>query len=406
MAITNLTTFEAALKVLYAGQKLTDIVNNGNPLLAMVPKMTKFGGRKMPLPVEYSHVSNLSSVFSTAQGTAGSQKLEEFELTRKKYYNIAQIDGETIRASEGDKAAFVSALKHSVDSALNGLKNVLAQQLYGLGNGQIGQLSATTSVTTTSFVLSNPYDAIHFPVGRKIEFSATQTGGSIIGSSTRTVTGSNLRTGEIGLSATLSGSGVAVSAYVYGADDYDNVLSGLQAWLPSSDPSATEFFGVNRAVDPAKLAGVRWDGSAQSIEEALIDACAQVAINGGVVDHIFVHPTKWAELAKALQARGTYELESVKAPVGTVSFSALKVAHQGGVAKVIADRSCPSNKAFCLQMNTWVLASLGECPGILEHDDNRLLRQASDDGVEVRVGYYAQLGCKAPAFNATVTLAS
>lgn len=405
MAITNMTTFEAALKILYDGQKLTDIVNNGNPLLAMVPKMTKFMGRKMPLPVEYSHVSNLSSVFGTAQATAGSQKLEEFELVRKKYYNIAQIDGETIRASEGDKGAFVSALKNSVDSALLGLKNVLAQQLYGSGNGQIGQLSATSTLTT-DFVLANPYDAIHFPVGRKIEFSADATGGSVVASSDRTVTAANLRTGVITVNATLSGSGVGVSYYVFGEDDYDNVLSGLQAWIPSSDPSATEFFGVNRSVDPAKLAGVRWDGSAQSIEEALIDACAQVSINGGVVDHIFLHPTKWAELAKSLQGRGTYELESVKAPVGTVSFSALKLAHQGGVAKVIADRSCPVSKAFCLQMNTWVLASLGECPGILQHDDNRLLRQSSDDGVEVRLGYYAQLGCRAPAFNATVTLSS
>jgi len=36
----------------------------------------------------------------------------------------------------------------------------------------------------------------------------------------------------------------------------------------------------------------------------------------------------------------------------------------------------------------------------------KMLRESSADSVEIRCGYYAQLGCRAPGFNARVTLAS
>ena len=57
-----------------------------------------------------------------------------------------------------------------------------------------------------------------------------------------------------------------------------------------------------------------------------------------------------------------------------------------------------------LSMSFWKLYSLGKCPKILDSDGLRMLRESNADAVEVRVGYYAQLGCRAPGFNATIAL--
>jgi hypothetical protein len=58
-----------------------------------------------------------------------------------------------------------------------------------------------------------------------------------------------------------------------------------------------------------------------------------------------------------------------------------------------------------LQMDVWKLYSLGAAPKLLNQDGNRVLRQSDEDGVEIRTGYYAQLGCRAPGFNIRLKLA-
>jgi hypothetical protein len=57
-----------------------------------------------------------------------------------------------------------------------------------------------------------------------------------------------------------------------------------------------------------------------------------------------------------------------------------------------------------LQLDVWKLYSLGKAPRILDADGLKMLRESSADAVEVRAGYYAQLGCRAPGWNANVKL--
>ena len=58
-----------------------------------------------------------------------------------------------------------------------------------------------------------------------------------------------------------------------------------------------------------------------------------------------------------------------------------------------------------LQMDVWKLYSLGKAPKILDSDGLKFLRDSTADSVEVRVGYYAQLGCRGPGYNVRVALA-
>ena len=75
-----------------------------------------------------------------------------------------------------------------------------------------------------------------------------------------------------------------------------------------------------------------------------------------------------------------------------------------GPIKVIPDQNCPANVAFMLQLDVWKLYSLGKAPKILDSDGLKFLRESTADAVEVRVGYYAQLGCRGPGYNVRIAL--
>jgi hypothetical protein len=140
-------------------------------------------------------------------------------------------------------------------------------------------------------------------------------------------------------------------------------VTGLPGWLPTTAPSSGDsFWGVDRSVDVTRLAGVRFDGSSESIEEALIDGAALVAREGGQPDMCFMNFTSYAALEKALGSKVQYV--DVKHEEADIAFAGIRVHAPYGPITVIPDRSCPSQTAYLLSMDNWKLRSLGEhtCP--------------------------------------------
>ena len=221
-----------------------------------------------------------------------------------------------------------------------------------------------------------------------------------------TITAINRNSGTLtvdALSAIDGGSGVAANDYIYQYGDYDGAISGLAAWLPSSAPGATSFFGVDRSVDTTRLGGQRYDGSSDTIIEALIEGMALVGREGGSPSHIFLSFAEFVKLEKALGAQIKREVQRKDSISG---YASLEMIGPSGSCEVIPDKDCPNSVAYILQMDTWTLASIGEVVQLTQLDGNRVLRQASDDGIEVRVHSYANLGCGGPGWNCRVTLPS
>jgi hypothetical protein len=192
--------------------------------------------------------------------------------------------------------------------------------------------------------------------------------------------------------------------YIFVQGDYDAKIKGLRAWLPDAAPTSTPFFSVDRTSDASRLAGIRVDGSNLPIEEALVKAANRVAREGGRPDHVFMSFDKFNDLVNSLGSKVQYVQEQVKAGTGYVGFQTIMIHGPRGAIKVIPDQNCPSDRAFMLQMDVWKLYSLGKCPRILDTDGLKMLRESSADAVEIRVGYYAQLGCRAPGYNANIQL--
>jgi hypothetical protein len=197
----------------------------------------------------------------------------------------------------------------------------------------------------------------------------------------------------------------AQNDYIFVQGDYDAKVKGLLAWIPSSAPASNDnFFSVNRSHDATRLAGIRVDGSNLPIEEALVKAASRVGREGHSPDVVFMSFAKYTDLVNALGSKVQFINEQVKAGQGFVGFQGVMIHGPRGAIKVIPDQNCPSDRAFMLTMKYWKLYSLNKAPRILDTDGLKMLRESSADAVEVRVGYYAQLGCRAPGANANISL--
>lgn len=380
------------------------MVYKDNPYLAMLAKMENFGGKNLPIPIIYGNPMGRSATFATAQANKTASKITDFVLTRNHDYAVASIDNETLDASKGDSNAFMEAATTEIDGAINQITRSLAIALFRSGSGSIGQCNA--SATSTTLQLKNANDVTNFEVNMELKFSTADGSGSLK-SGAVTVVAINRDSGALTTDA-LSGidgsTGVAADDYIFVEGDHAAKLKGLLAWLPSTAPSATAYFGVDRSVDVTRLGGIRYDASSLPIEEGLIGAIHRVAREGGRPDVIFMDYSSWDALCKSLGSKVQFIDHVVEAGQAKLNFRGIMIHGPRGPVKVIPDQNCPSDRAFVLQMDTWKLYSLGKAPRIQDSDGLKMLREAASDAVEVRVVYYAQLGCRAPGWNANVKL--
>ena len=389
----NMTTFAAALKQHYTDEKIENMVYKDNPFLAMIAKYEDFGGENLKLPVKYGLPMGRSATFADAVSNKSASQLKAFLLTRKADYAIASIANETIEASKGNANAFIEAATFEIDGAIEAATRSLAISLYGDGSGQIGVVGslATTTASNDTVTLATIQDITNFEVGMQLNFGSA--------TSNKEISTINRDTGVILLTGA---SGATTTEAIYVDGDKDNKLTGLGGWLPSSAPGSTDsFFGVNRSSDATRLGGIRFDGSSLPIEEALIGAAARVAREGGKPDVCFINYNNFADLEKALGSKVSYVDVKVNPEIG---FRGIMVHGPRGPIKVVPDQNCPNGVAYLLQMDVWKLYSLGKAPKILDSDGLKFLRESTADAVEARVGYYAQLGCRAPGFNVRVAL--
>ena len=423
MASFNLDNFDAAMKHLYPYKKVENLVYQNNPFLAMVQKETSFPGRNATYAVEYGMTQGRSANFQTAQNNRSGTKLEDFIVTRVKDYAVVSIDNETLLAADGSEGSLISAAKSKTDSAIHALSRTMGRDIFRSGTGSIGQLDDSVADDGTTLTLTQAADIVNFEVGMRIVASTTDGGALKNNGAAVEITGINRDAGTLTLATAMEtvwaiGSSDNADLYLYVEGDAANggsniKMSGLAAWLPASAPGGSDsFFNVNRSVDTTRLAGQRI-GSFSTIRESLIDASVQVGREGGRPDAVFMNPLDWAELAKGLE--GTYGSSSgnnasrrrydANDSAATFGFSSLQLAGPTGMLDIYADHNCPINRCYMLQMNTWKFKSLGPAPRLLDFDGLKGVRQANEDGVEYRWGYYGNLLCTAPGFNATIALA-
>lgn len=398
MAI-DITSAQFVLKEHYKQFSPKNMVYKNNPLFAMVPKYTKFTGDQMPIPQIYANPQSRSATFSVANSAASTANTKgaSFNITRKQDYAVAEISHEAMLASEDNAGAFLKIATMEIDGAINAVGRSTATAIYRDGTGTIGRISTGSTVASTVITLADPRDIVNFEVGMIIGASSALGSGARTG--TATVTAINRNTGTLTTGSNWSSqiTSLATSDYLYQSGDLNGKISGLDAWVPLADPSSTAFFGVDRTADIVRLSGTRRNLTGVPFEEAVLDVNALVCQEGGSPDYVFMNFINYASFEKQLGSKVQYN--PAKDPEGIVSFDGIKIQGMKGPMTVLPDLNCQSDRFYCLQLDTWVLASLGEVPNLFDADGTKMLRASSSDALQVRVTAYHQLGCYAVGFN-------
>lgn len=425
----NVSNQIAALKELYTGDDyMKDLVYKKNPFLALVPKDESpdgFAGKYIPVPLVYGAPQGRSATFSNAQGNQTAPVLASFFVYRASNYQLVTITNELLEATKNNAGAFVDEAKLNMDTGFRNISNDLAHDLFSDGSGSRGQISAIAAGVIT---LTDPNSIVQFEVGMVlVSYSVAGLTATIsTGGNLGYVIAVNRSSGQLTVSATQGGAaGTPVNwsaAFPYLAVQGDvnfaagglgigfglaQKVVGLAGWLPVTAPaSGDSFWGVDRSADVTRLAGVRYNGASESIEEALIDGSSLVAREGGQPDMCFMNFASYAALEKALGAKVQYV--DVKHEEADIAFAGIRIHAPYGPITVIPDKNCTAQTAYLLSMDNWKLRSLGRVPHILTYGLEGLegLRVGNADALEIRIGYYGNLVCNAPGWNCVISLSA
>lgn len=407
------TTWDPALKQLYRDSNVYRSTFEDRPMLGLMQKFEGFTGRNMPMVAVYGNPQGRSGTFSEAQGNTTSTLIEDFLLDIVSDYSVAQMTGEVVDRTESDKGAFLKALKSTIDFAMDSLADAIETFLPRSGTGSIGQVSSGSTVSNQTITLEDVDDVANFEVGMTLR--GTSTDGGAYDTGEEVLAAVNRSTGV--LTATSAAwntvmTNLAAGDYLVVSGDAANggtniKISGFQAWLPSSTPAGT-FFGVDRSVD-SRLYGTYHDGSAQTMEDALIDGQSKSAQQGGSPDLGFINHVKMRRLIKELGANKDFTTVNATGPKGLVAevgYRSVYIQGDKTAIRMVAANKCPSSDAFLLEQKNATLFSIGRHIRLDDKDGNRILRQASSDGYEVRLKFRGNFCLKNPIGSVRVNLPS
>lgn len=424
-AITQ-SAVSGILKELYDDQKVQWLTYKDNPLLAMIKKEEKFPGKYYPVPVVYGLTQGASATFTNAYNNQSSPSVAEFLVTRVADFSLASIDGQLLAAAQTDPGAFIDGAELMIDAAFQTAVNRLASAMFRNGAGTIGQISSLAHVSgsgpyVSTITLTNPDDAVQFEIGQAIVDvqNVDGSGSTSTLASPFVITAVNRNTGVLtGTSAVDTTSDFTAAYYLAVQGDLPTTtnnnfqpsgstttnsmlkLAGLAAWLPIAGPGVSDtFFGVNRNLDTQRLAGVTFDGSALSLEEALLQGTGRIALNGGRVDTGVCSYATYTALITSLGSKVQY----IDEKIGEIGFRGVQVNGANTVMSIFPDRNCPDGLIYCLEMDSWCLRSQNPAPHILKYmDEIEILRVPGVDSAELRVGSYCNMYTNKPGHNGVI----
>lgn len=408
MPAASTTTHRPLLKSIYSREEIMQIMTQKSAFAGLVAKKFDMKGIDWNVSLGYSNIAGRSATFSDALADKDPSKNVRFACTRVRDYAVFSVDNELIAASDDPKAAIARALEFETKRAFNALAISMSSALYRNGGGSVGLISSGSTVSSTTITLSNANDIVNFEVGNYVQLANTDgTSGSLLGGGAKLqITAVDEDNGTLTANAawnSITGGVLAGTTQIFIAGDFGAKMQGLPAWVPSSAPSATAFFGVDRSVSPSRLGGIRVAGTASlPIEQACQKAVQRAFRAGAKISHIFLNDLQYLELVLSLGSRVQYTSEINQFGV---KWEGLQMPCFGGTVRVYPDAYCPADVGWALQLDTWVFASAGEFPMFLNKDGKEMLDETSADALQGRVGGYFNLICYAPGYNARFPLA-
>lgn len=386
------------------GEDLAEHEFDEDPYVKEMKKKTTGYGEGRHVVVRVSQVGGVGPTFAIALANKKPTGEKRFLVSPKRMYVTFGLDGLFFRQAKGKPNSLIRGYDGQLRSAM---RNAMAERdrlMWGDAGGSIGQLSASTTLASTTALFRQPKSLFNFyPTNRRITFSVdngtpTSPAGErgVAGVPTAlTVTGTDFlagtnQAGSVTTDALLNTvPSITVNDFVFYEGYYGATMSGKRGWCPVTAPTAGDnFFGVDRSTDPQLLSG--WRQTAKSNFEFTAISAMALAAQANVVGNglrIYANTEDWVKVVNELGAKYEREPTDSKQVAGA---KGIEVYGPRGTATIFGSNLVAPGNAWLGDPKSDTLLSEGEFPDILDEDGlGKIVRSPTDDSYDTRLGGYA-----------------
>lgn len=391
-SIASISSAMAILKNWYEGPIVSQF-NDEMPFYKYIEKgKEKWNGLQVVRPIK---VRRNPGIGATSDGGSlpkiGQQGTTQATIAAKYNYLRFGLTAPLIKASQGDKGAFISAMEFEMQEGLNDLKNNINRQLFWDGTGTLATVSAnavaSTTITCTGRTSSED-GSKYLDVGLCIDIYSSAGVLRAQAVTINAVSGTTTATLTLDSAVTCSATDIVVLN-----NSYNNEIQGL---LTAMDGGTSSIYGVNRTTYPI-FNGISYNSSSAQLNLNLMKIpYNQAKQKGGAkIDVTFCDFDSERYYEKLLVADKRY----VGRVTGDGTFSSKDGSYlEYAESKVIPDKDCPLSFYF-LTSKVWKKYVLAELEWA-DETGSYLIAQTNADAFEARLRLFANLFPEKPIANA------
>jgi hypothetical protein len=314
----------------------------------------------------------------------GNQAYTRAQFDLKYLYGVVRVSGPSMAKTASEAGAFLQALRSELDGIRNDLKKDVARQVYGNGDGVVGQVAANTAVNTlaghTNGSLREAIEKGQLYVGMVVDIGPAATPSSA--ASNRTITGVSAATnGTITVDGaavtTANGDGVGRQGARTANATYE--ITGLQNLISTA---ANTVGGINSATN-AFWDNIRDTAGTAISHDRLMQMFNRVRIAGGEVSAIYSSFGVQRDFYNTFQTNIRY-MEPLKLNGG---FQTLEFMGK----PIIADVDAPYNRVFLVDERFLKVFSNRDWH-FLDEDNSTLKWDTNYDAWKAVLARYMNLG--------------
>lgn len=366
MAISANASILAMLKVYYKKEGIQNLLFRNSPLLKKMNK-ERVEGKEQRFAAMYSRGGAAGGDFTAAKTQAATvAQTAEFCVTPGQLFSVYTMNAKEVAASRSNAGAYMRVGGAKMFAASESFRKTLAAALYGAGYGEICAVPSGgwTFTAGTPATITLPEDAImKIDVGTKLVVKATRETAETSAQNTLTVNAINGTT----VTVTPAENTDATQAYIVclaGSMSGNSPLLpvGLDGWLPVKAKRTGDtwtgfiddlFFGVDRSVNPDRLAGAFYNGTgaSEAKKSCVTKLIKALRRQGSLCDMIVMNDDDFLAFSAELETTNTYftATSTKEKKTANVGFSDITAAFSTNyIENCIDDPYCPKGRFYVL----------------------------------------------------------
>ena len=358
MAISANASILAMLKVYYKKEGIENLLFRNSPLLKKIKK-ERVEGKEQRFAAMYARGGAAGGDFTAAKAQAATvAQTAEFCVTPGQLFSVYTMNAKEVAASRSNAGAYMRVGGAKMFAASESFRKTLAAALYGSGYGELcavpsGGWNFTSGSDET---VTLPEDAVmKIDVGSKLVVKAAKTTAETSATSTLTVKAINGTSVTVTPGETAAPSAGYIVCLAGSMNSSSPILPvGLDGWLPVYKKRDTTyfpgfiddlFFGVDRSVNPDRLAGAFYDatGAASAATQkksyAVTQLIKKLRRQGSLCDMIVMNDDDFLEFAQEIETTNTFFTQTATKgkKEATIGFSDISAAFSTNYVENIID---------------------------------------------------------------------